>query len=452
MWPLRTTLYFVLFWWACLASLVNPIWGVVNYMMVYQIHPRNVWWGIPLARLGMRFSMLAAIFLILGLFFGRRYLPKNRSAVCAWEIGVVVLVLIGAVNLAIGFGYNDSSAYAFEKLWKMLLFVLILGRLATTRRNLKIVIWTLVAGSLYVGYDAFTAPASAFWLGRLELIGGPDFATTSGTGAHLAAMLPIIGVAFLTAAGWRGRLFALTSGILVVNTIILCRTRSAFIGLMCGMFVALLTTPRARRFRIQALLVCGAIAAFVLTDGHFWDRMGTLTSREVLAQDTATVGRTEIWKLSAEMLKDHPYGIGPGNFPLAIGPYNWDYYKRSSHNTLIVCFTELGIQGGIIFLLMVLGALHYVRRCKRLADQTEHPLETKLFAYAFLVSLVTYFVAGMGTERFYCESFWWVMVLPLCLFRLVTGEVAEKATADEPVPELAETDSLPCGGQLEHGF
>ncbi|UCC30334.1 MAG: O-antigen ligase family protein [Phycisphaerales bacterium] len=438
MWPLKTTLYFVLFWGACLMALVNPIWGVLNYMMTYQVHPKWTWWGAPLAALGMRFSLLAATFTIVGLLTGRKHVPQVRPFVSLWEVGVLILVASGALNLVIGHGYNSDSAYAFEKVWKMLLFVLILGRLATTRANLRLVIWTLVAGSLYVGYDAFTSPASAFYLGRLELVGGPDFSTTSGLAAHLAAVLPIIGAAFLTARRWRWRIFAVVAGALSVNTIILCRTRSAFIGLVAGVLTAVLMAPRARRYRIHCLLIGGAVIAFALTDDHFWNRMGTLTDREALAQDTATVGRSEIWLLSLRVLADNPQGVGPGNFPRVIGSYNPRYYKRSSHNTLLVCFTEFGIHGGIVFLLMVAGSLRFLFLSTRLADGTNHPTQTKLLAYGFLVAFVTYFVTGLGTERFYCESYWWILVLPLCLYRVVVRE----ATADVEVPKLAEIPYL----------
>lgn len=436
MWPLKTILYFVLFWVACLMSLVNPIWGLVNYMMVYQIHPKSTWWGMPLAQMGMRFSLLAAIFTVLGILFARKRVPKIRPMFSHWEAAAVALVLIGAVNLMFGSRYHAGSAYAFEKLWKMLFFVLILGRLATTRFNLKIVIWTLVAGSLYVGYDAFTAHPSSFWEGRLELIGGPDFATTSGTGAHMAAMLPIIGVGFLIARKWRWRILAALSGALALNTIILCRTRSAFVGLLCGAAVAVLAAPRARRYRLRVLIVGGAVLAFALTDNYFWNRMATLTDREALAKDTAFVGRAEIWRASLQLLAERPFGIGPGNFAHAIGTYDPRHYSRSAHNTFIVCFTELGVQGGIIFVLMLLGSLRFLYLSTRLADDTDDPLETKLIAYGLLIALVTYVIAGLGTERFYCESFWWILVLPMCLYRTVVREVV----ACDTVPELAQRD------------
>ena len=52
MWPLKTILYFVLFWLGCFVALVNPIWGVVNYMIAYQTNPTNTWWGKPLMAQG----------------------------------------------------------------------------------------------------------------------------------------------------------------------------------------------------------------------------------------------------------------------------------------------------------------------------------------------------------------------------------------------------------------
>ena len=92
-----------------------------------------------------------------------------------------------------------------------------------------------------------------------------------------------------------------------------------------------------------------------------------------------------------------------------------------------------GGAAGRSFLAMVAGSMFLALRCSRVAHLTDRPLETKLMAYATLVSCVTYFVTGLGTDRFLCESFRWVMALPLCLHRVVVGEL--RARAD--VPALA---------------
>ena len=444
MWPLKPILYFSTFWFACAMSLFNPIWGLVNYMVVYQTDPTATWWGMPLVDIGMRFSLLAAGFTMLGMIFARKRMPKIRSAFGWWELGVCSIFAFAVINAVAGVGFGSSAQWNFEKLWKLLLFALILGRIAASRQNLKIVLWTLVIGSLYIGHDAYTAPAAAFVLGRLENVGGPDFSTTSGAAAHLSAMLPLIGAVYLTTKQWRWKLLAAVSGAMTVNAIVMCRTRSAFVGLTAGALVALLAAPRARRYRIHILLVTGALTAFSLTDEHFWKRMGTLTDSEVMATDLAAVSRREIWAASVRILADHPLGIGVGNFPKVIGDYDKRHYKRSTHNSLVVCFVELGIQGGAVFVSLFLGSLFLIYRCTKLASGTREPLETKMLAYGMLISLVTYSVTALGTQRFYCESFWWVMILPLSLHRLCVVERAASVRVPANVAGPAvENEELP---------
>ncbi|MGB0717584.1 MAG: O-antigen ligase family protein [Phycisphaerae bacterium] len=429
MWPLRTMFYFAAFWLACMAALVNPIWGVLNYLMVYQMNPVDTWWGVPIADFGVRYSLVAISFIILGLLLSGKKTPPLTPNLSAWEVGAILLLVIAAVNLLIGFEYGQAARFAFEKLWKMFVFVFILARLITTRENLRLVMWTIVGGSFYLGYDAYTAPSSSFESGRLEHIGGADFSTTSGFAAHLSAMLPLVGAMFLTAKTKKTQFTVAIVGAFVVNAIIMCRTRSAFIGLLIGTVVAMMFAPRAKRFRIHALLIGAGIAGYSLTDAAFWTRMHTLTSTDTLSTDPAAETRLAIWGASLEIIADHPEGIGIGNFPRIIGNYDWNLYKRTSHNTVLKAFVELGIHGGVIFLLMVLGSLRYTFLCRRLADRTDDPLETKYYSYGMLVSCVTYFITGLGTERFQCESFWWVMVLPLCLYRVVRQEVREREAA-----------------------
>lgn len=448
MWPLKSIACFVGFWVLCLLSLFNPMIGVVNYMLVYQINPNNTWWGIPLMNLGIRFSFLAAVFTVVGMITGRKYVPRVTPVIAFWELCVLVLVMIGIINLITGVTHAPITFATFEKFWKMILFVFIIGRLATTRKNMKLLIWSLVVGSLYLGHAAYTAPPSSFILGRLDRIGGADFSTTSGAAAHLAAMLPIIGMAFLIARKWRWKIFALISGAFTVNAIILFRTRSAFIGIVCGSIAALLFAPKVKRYRIQILVLLGLIASINLSDNYFWDRMTSLTNQQTLQNDNATKIRVEIWEASLLILADYPFGIGPGNFTRIIGQYAPDHHQRASHNSLIVCFVEYGIQGGLVFLMIIFTSIWMLYQSSRLAKGTDDPYETTIMSYAFLISMVTYFVTALGTERFYCESFWWILVFPLCLHRTVYGELYAK----KRMPALAVQSSGYSEGLMPGGL
>lgn len=436
MWPVKTILWFVMFWVGCVLSLMNPIYGVVNYMMIYQINPNDTWWGAPLKNIGMRMSFLAAICTLIGMLISRKKVPRVSPWISVWEMGALLLVAIAGITAVTGVQTTDMTLYMFEKLWKVVLFVLVITRLASTRANLRLMLWTLVIGSFYLGWTAYTAPTRSFVMGRLDKIGGPDFSTTSGAAAHLVAMLPLIGAVFLTTTQWRWKALAAMSGALCVNAVIMCRTRSAFIGIACGVVAALLVAPRVRRSKIYTLMILGAVASFALTDDHFWTRMATLASAEKLNEDMAAVSRREIWHASIRIFADHPFGIGPGNFPAVIGDYAPAHYKRATHNSLVACFVELGIQGGIVFLSMCLGSLALLLRSHRTAHLSANPVETKILAYGFFISFVTYTITALGTQRLYCESFWWVLAMPLCLNRVVRREAA--AEQEMPVPLLAQ--------------
>jgi O-antigen ligase len=130
------------------------------------------------------------------------------------------------------------------------------------------------------------------------------------------------------------------------------------------------------------------------------------------------------------MVGDYPLGVGPGNFTQKIGDYDSSHRWRASHNSVVACFTELGIQGGILFLLIMGGSARLLHRSVKLAKHSDYPMETSILAYAFFASFVTYIVTALGTQRLYCESFWWVMALPLCLYRATAREV--HSTAEEP--------------------
>lgn len=426
----KTIMAAILLGGSCLAALINPIIGVSAYLMVYQINPSSQWWGKPLAEMGVRFSLLAGVFTVLGIATAPQRVAKCRPALSLWEMGAIALMVIAYINTYLtGLGLTAGGVMMMDKYWKMTLFVLILGRLASTRQNLRIVLWCFVVGSLYLGHDAYTSPASTYARGRLEFVGGPDFSTTSGLSAHLSAMLPLIGVAFLMCRSWRWRLLAAASGAFSVNAIILCRTRSAFIGLAAGVLAALLLAPRAKRYRIHACIVLALFLSFGLTDHHFWDRMATMSSPTVVKEDTSTADRIAIWKAGVRMFMDYPYGVGLTNFQNHIYRYEWRHPRRGSHSTPLIAFVELGMQGGVIFLGMTMLSMLAIVRSFRLAPRSADPLESRLMIYGAAVAYVTYFVTGLATERLYCESFWWIFAMPIWIERMLKREAEERLPA-----------------------
>jgi len=417
------------------ASLFAPAIGVANYMLIYQIFPEHAWWNKPLEPLAIRYSLTAALFLIVGMAFALPRLHKVRPALTFWDFCVLGMAMVVVTSELTGLGPTNVSGELIVKFLKVVFFVFCMTRIATTRRNFNVVIGALVAGSIYIGYDAWTAPPGAFARGRLDQIGGPDFRHSSGLAAHMAMMLPILGAAFMAYRPWVGRGVIAIGGALTINTIVLCRTRSAFVGLSCGAVAAILAAPRRRRLKTMLAFALVLAGGYRLADDAYWERMSTLESRQTLLEDPAASYRIEIWRDALEIVRDHPLGIGIGNFVPTLAEKNRELGRRAAHNSFILCWTELGMQGMFLFLTILAASIVQTWQCYRRADRTDDPTWTRYMAYGLFVSLVVSVGTQMFTERLYTEAFWWVLALPGCLKRVVIREAARSPAFGRSVKE-----------------
>ncbi len=440
LWPLKTCLFFVAFVCACGLSLVFPIVGIVNYMLVYQLHPGKMWWGQPLDDLGIRYSMTAAMCLVLGMLLSGGRVPKSKTLLGSWLLLVLFFTGIVLWSFALNPGNTDYGAILADKMVKMAIFLICLVRMGSVRGNFKVLLWTFVAGTIVIGYDALGAPQDDFADGRLNFVGGPDFRESSGLAVHMAAMVPLIGVVFMVTKPKQWRAVAALSGILAVNTIVLCRTRSAFVGLLAGGAIALMMVPRGWRLKTYSAIIVGCIGAFSLADQHFWDRMTTIMRPDDYASDGAIQSRIELWTVAREMFLDHPFGVGVGRFKDYAHLYNTGDYLyafeepgRVAHNSYLLCITELGIHGFAVFVLIICIVLLKLRRCFQLAIESEDPHTSRLLAYGCFLSVIIYLTSAAFTDRLYTESFWWVLALPVCLERALATEAIEQ---EELEPEL----------------
>jgi O-antigen ligase len=97
---------------------------------------------------------------------------------------------------------------------------------------------------------------------------------------------------------------------------------------------------------------------------------GTITERISSIGVTAdqTSGRSHIWKAATAVIKDHPVtGVGYGNWKIASIPYEQNDYSDftislHAHNDLLETTGELGIFGGLAYLLIfVFTAWHSLK-------------------------------------------------------------------------------------------
>ncbi len=129
--------------------------------------------------------------------------------------------------------------------------------------------------------------------------------------------------------------------------------------------------------------------------------------------DTSTVPRSRLWRVAFDMFRAHPlFGVGPDGFRNLYGRYagvsDWNR-NIYTNNTYIEMFTNLGLAGGLAFLLLTCMALW-----RALRGVLKSPVNGLwVLSVALTASLVAFFSHGLVDYFLFSTPmyvlFWFVM-------------------------------------------
>ncbi len=453
--PLTTIVFALSYVAGCVGSLRYPLMGLLVYIMTYFTYPEMAWWTRPIAWIGQRYCFVASLFLGIGFFVNWHRGRWGRQFWHRQEILFVILVGIMWISMFVGADPCTTSYKQMDKMAKVLLLVLLFTHVVNDVRGYRVVIWALIIGTFHLGYLSYTAGPSSFRDGRLNNIGGPDFDRAPELGIHFVAMLPLIGAMLLSEhRRWVKGVLVVIAG-LTCNGLILTRTRSAMTAIIAGVLYALWKVPIRWRGHLVGLGVLGAIGAYSLTDEGFWERIATIPSTfEAESQEVrnskgliVTSGRIPTWKAAWAMWQENPLGVGIGNFTRLIGNYPPVQFPIDAHNTFVLCMAELGFFGIVVFLAIVVGSFSQINRMKHLIRNNPSLEYLRLDVFGLETALFAFLVGGLTVSRFYCEMFWWLIALPICLERAIAHELsvvpaveASEQPKTKPKPKPAEPE------------
>lgn len=435
------------------AALFHPIAGIALYILVYHLNPETQWWGDSVRALGLRTSFVVAVATGLGMLI--RQSPSARGA-RQFQAPFVLAICFGLLalgSLVWGVDLSERGTYLAEKFIKTLVILFILIRCVRTPLHYHAVILAWLVGLAYLGYEA-TGGAGLVERGRLTAgLGGPDFNDSSGLAVHMVSSLPLIGAVFFMTRTWWGRIFALLTGALVVNTVIATRTRNVLVGLGVMAFSGVLSLPRGYRLKGFAAVIVGALLSLRLADPGWWERMATVFAYQ---QDASATARFVLWKAAFQMASDYPFGIGLGNYHQMVMDYVADLnVVRSAHNTVIACLAELGWPGLFVFLLILGISLHRLKNLRHLARQWPDYTEIQLYrwkarfhlgwhAMALRTALLGYLACSLFTTRLFTEDLWLMLGFAMCLANVSKGIAADEAAAGVAVNSQVGPNVLAC--------
>jgi len=407
-----------------------PHLGVYGYLADYCIGTSKQWWEAPFSGLGIRYSFTLALATICGFVLQRHKLRFGFSIITIHEAFCLLFLLVMWMSYFGGdgtMGRYTAVDHPTVKFTKIVVFVLLMTHTITDRKKLSGLLWVFILCALALGLKSWDLPRRAYVSGRLEGIGGADFAEANFFASFMAAMLPLIGVQLLRSKNWGLRILCVISAAFTANTVVLCRSRGALVGIVMGVMAAVVMAPKRFRKKIAIGLILGAMGGLYVVDEQFLERISTIIVSQGEERDESAESRFRLWAAGAQMVFDHPFGIGVGNWYQTIGIYIPEYAGKDSHNTYVKCIAEMGILGFLIFAFIIYFSLIEIRRINRYADYLPLDIQNdlKLFAFGIVVTLAIILTCGLTITMIYTETVWILLMLPVCLRRTLENTLLD---------------------------
>ena len=194
-------------------------------------------------------------------------------------------------------------------------------------------------------------------------------------GNYLAAMLPMLlsGCFKKSSLNIYFRFVFFTAFIVSMALLVATFARAAFIGSFLGCGIVLF--HYLKKIRIKKRLI------IILTSGCLLFLPLIMIGLYILKPSSA-LGRLTIYKVSFNILKEHPFtGVGPNRFSAVYNNYQASYFKNEkvpipiqligddtteAFNSLLQVLVEYGLAGVILLVGFIFNLIHVLKKCNNL--------------------------------------------------------------------------------------
>ena len=398
-----------------LALTSRPSWGISLYMLTYFAAPSIWWWGAAAGIGEIRWNLIAAGVLLAAVCLRRPQVPAVADPLEPLIKLIAVLILANAALVHTFLAPNwDISAPVLVLVAKYtVLFFCVLAAIRD-RRDLELVLFTLLIGMGYLGYEATINLRGEMEAGRLDGFGTPSASSANYLANLVVTFLPALG-GLLLAGPARQKLAAFLVLPFILNLILLCNSRGAFLALIAAAVVLLLISRGpARRRAAAGLALAGIGTMFLLGDERIVERfLSTFASEE--ERDASASSRLLYWRLGLRVAAAHPFGAGGKGYQGMYGPRELArlghiHEERSVHNGYINEACEWGFQGLLLkasFILCGCWAVwRTVRRLTVLGDA-----ESAFLGCCLISGLAAFLLSCLFGDFLDSEwAYWWVAI------------------------------------------
>ena len=420
---------------ACL-TFVNPVFGMLGYFVEYYRRPQLQWWRrqVPDWRWNLIISVLWGVSFLLRRDSLRRLRPIRNLAL-PWLLSLHGLMIVVTVLFAVAPAMSQNWTIQWAKL-ALIMPLLMIGSVRT-QGHFNLYVAANMLGALWWGYDAWVDPQRNS--GRLINVGSGDSLHDNAASVHLLTILPLTTVYVLAEKDKWLRGLAAVALPFIVNTLILCNSRGAMVGLLVSGGAGLLLVRPGYRLRFAGVALAAVVGFFMLADDTFIRRQQTTANYET---NGSAQGRLQAWRGAANLVQDYPFGSGGRGFHVLSPIYAPEVTEsaggegRAPHNTYVMVVTEWGILGLILWIGFHCSTFVMASRIKARAQVGDFYYWR---GFALQLSLIAVWVASVFADRLYGEAPYWLAGIVYALYRIQHTEHAENselATATETITTL----------------
>jgi len=370
----------------------RPWLGILLWSWLGYMNPHRLAWGFAY---DMPFSMIVGVVTILAFMASKekKDMPWTREI-------IILLILTGWMLFTTFFAFYPELAWPqWNKVWKIMLMVLLTALIINERYKLHWLMWVIV---LSFGFYGIKGGIFTILHGGVYRVQGPSGTFIGGNNEMALALvmtIPLIRYLHLQETRKWVRIGLAIGMVLTAVAAIGSQSRGGMLA-MVAMGLFLWFKSRHKIVTGFYMLIAVAILASVMPQA-WYDRMHTIKTYQ---SDQSAEGRINAWHTAYNVAKARITG---GGFDMFHGPTFRQYAPDpwNVHDVHSIYFEMMGEQGFIGFgLFMLLGVLAWIR-ARQVIRRCWHDPDRKWaadLAAMIQVSLIGYATAGafLGMSHF----------------------------------------------------
>lgn len=403
----------------------RPFMGLLVFSVLAYMRIQDLTWGF--ARF-QRWSFLVALVMIAGWIAAREKYPPVRSM----RTGLLLFLLIW-VGLGHFFAYGEApvDSAGFIEYGKIIFIALFTTAVVRTREQLRILVWVITMSFAFYGVkDGLHGFVTG---GGVHIIRGPGGMIEDNNDFALVMAMTVPMLIHLATSERNPRLVRGLKMMvpLTMFTVILTRSRGAFLALLVALSALVWRTRNRMMGVLFGVVAVGAIVVF--SPSEFQERMSTIANYE---EDGSAMGRIRAWQVAMRMVEERPFfGVGFGRFQTSYldfepnpTPSQLDGHGTLvAHNSYLQIWAECGTPALLGYMLLFLASFFDIHRVRKEASRRYFASWILSYCTLFEAVLATFLIGSVFLNRAHFDLGYHLHAMVLVFGRVAFEEMTDSA-------------------------